>query len=127
MEITSRISCGSWLLLGVNLLMLAGQAGFGKQAALVQRGVGLHLFLLNPFYLLLMVCLALQAVLWPVILKRVSLGFAYGINTLSLPITLAISYYLFNESITRANVLGAGLIMAGLWIWAFDLQTRRDT
>lgn len=105
-----------------NLLLLAGQAGFGKQAALAQIGSGLHLFFLNPFYLATMACLVLQVLVWPLVLKRVPLGFAYGFNSLGYVATLALSHWVFGEIITVPNLLGAGLIVAGLWMWALGLE-----
>ena len=107
----------------MNLLLLAGQAGFGKQAALVQGGIGLHLFFLNPYYLAALACLALQALIWPLILKRVPLGFAYGVNSLNYANMLIVSHWVFGEFITPANMLGAGMIVAGLWLWTRGLRT----
>lgn len=112
----------AWGLLLANLGLLAGQVGFGKQAALAQIGRGLHLFFLNPFYLATMACLLLQVLVWPMVLKRVPLGFAYGFNTLGYVATLAISHWVFGEILTPANLLGSGLIIAGLWVWALALE-----
>lgn len=122
---SKKLHPAAWLLLLLNLLLLAGQAGFGKQAALIQRGMALQLFFLNPFYLATMACLGFQALVWPLVLKRVPLGFAYGMNSLSCVTTLVISRLVFGEAVTLPNMLGAGLIMAGLWIWAFHIEGAR--
>ena len=113
-----RIQAGAWWLLVVNLLLLAGQVGLGKQAALVQRGIGIHLFILNPFYLASMGCLILQALVWPMVLRRCPLGFAYGMNSLNYVNMLVISRLVFGEQVTLQNVWGAGLIIAGIWVWS---------
>ena len=122
---SKKLHPAAWALLSLNLLLLAGQAGFGKQAALVQRGIGLQFFFLNPFYLATMACLGFQALVWPLVLKRVPLGFAYGMNSLNCVTTLVISRLLFGEAVTPANMAGAGLIMAGLWIWAYHIEGAR--
>ena len=114
---------GFWLLL-VNLVLLAGQVGLGKQAALEQRGAALHMFVLNPFYYASMACLLLQTVVWPMVLTRVPLGFAYGVNSLNYVTMLAVSRWVFGESITRSNLIGASLIMAGVCVWAGSLRGR---
>jgi len=118
-----RLSPGAWLLLFLNLLLLSGQVGFGKQAALMQRGEAIHLFFLNPFYFASMACLVLQSVIWPLVLKRVPLGFAYGINSLNYVSMLAVGHCFFSERITMNNLLGAALIMAGVCIWAANLRS----
>ena len=71
---SKKLHPAAWLLLLLNLILLAGQAVFGKQAALAQRGMALQLFFLNPFYLATMACLGSQALVWPLVLKRVPLG-----------------------------------------------------
>ena len=118
MSSKSPLQAGTWWLLLVNLLLLAGQAGFGKQAALIQREVGIHLFFLNPFYLITMGCLLLQTLVWPLVLNRSPLSFAYGMNSLNYVNTLAISRLVFGEQVTIPNLLGAGLIILGIWIWS---------
>ena len=46
-------------------------------------------------------------------------------NSLSCVTTLVISRFVFGEAVTLPNMLGAGLIMAGLWIWAFHIEGAR--
>lgn len=117
-------SYSAWGFLLLNLLLLAGQAGFGKQASLVQREMGMMYFWANPFYLLTMACLGLQVMVWPLVLRRFSLGFAYGFNALSLVTTLLISWGIYGETVTWSNVAGCGLIVGGVRLWAAGMNAR---
>lgn len=101
----------------LNLLLLAGQAGFGKQAALYQQGLAIHNFWANPYYLLTMACLGLQVMVWPLVLRYHPLGFAYGVSSLNLVATLAISAGIFGETVTWANAAGCVFIVSGVWVW----------
>ena len=113
---------GVWWLLALNLVLLAGQAGLGKQAALAQTGVPIRHFVLNPFYLASVACLILQALIWPLVLRRCPLGFAHGVNSLNYVSILAVSYLVFSEQVTVQNFLGVALIVAGVWVWARDMR-----
>jgi multidrug transporter EmrE-like cation transporter len=117
-----RLQAGAWWLLGLNLVLLAGQAGLGKQAALAQQGVPLRLFIFNPFYLASLGCLLLQALVWPLVLRRCPLGFAYGVNSLNYVSILVLSYFVFSEPVTAQNLVGVGLIVAGVWVWSRDVR-----
>jgi multidrug transporter EmrE-like cation transporter len=105
-------------LLLVNLLLIAGQVGFGKKAALYMNHVPGFDVATNPWYLITIACLLLQALLWPLILKRTPLGFAYAFGALQYPVTLLISRTAFGETVTPLNVVGSGLIVAGVFVWA---------
>ena len=72
----------------------------------------------NPWYLATLLCLLAQAFVWPLVLKRVPLSFAYSFGALQYPVTLLISRAVFGERITSANVIGSGLIVAGILVWA---------
>ena len=113
----------AWVLLGINLVLLAGQNGFGKQAAIDQRGVDILLFWTNPHYFLALGCLGIQAVLWPLVLTCCPLGFAYASTSLNLVTTLLIAAIVFGESVTWSNLVGGMLIAIGTWIWSTSYQT----
>lgn len=121
-----RFSTSAKLLLLANLVLMGGQAAYGKLAALHQGGDDLHLVFLNPYYLILLFCLFARAVLWPMVLQRVPLGFAYAFTTLSYLVTLGLSVVMFNEEITVQNLLGVGLIVIGLCIWSYDTQEHEE-
>lgn len=120
--VQAPFSAGTWGLLLFNLVLLAGQVGFGKKAALDQRGVALQLVIMNPCFFASIACLVLQSLVWPMILTRVPLGFAYGVNSLNYVSMLVISKWVFGEAVTVSNVAGATLIMAGVCIWAGSLR-----
>jgi drug/metabolite transporter (DMT)-like permease len=113
-----RLHFSTWLLLGLNLALLSAQTGFSKQAALHQRGTDIHLFWTNPFYFMMLGCLGLQAVLWPFLLKRCPLGFAYSTTSLNLISMLLIGRVIFGESVTWSNLIGCLLIVIGVWLWS---------
>lgn len=101
-------------LLLLNLALLGGQAAFGKEAALRQESLTAEAVVGNPFYLATLGCLAGHAVVWPIILQRVPLGFAYAFTTLQYPLVLVLSRALFGEKVTLLNVAGAALIAGGV-------------
>ena len=62
--------------------------------------------------------LGLYALLWQQIISRMELSKAYMFKGLSLVFVLAISAFLFGESITVNNVLGSVLIIFGIGLYA---------
>jgi multidrug transporter EmrE-like cation transporter len=118
----ARLTPGAWVLLLVNLALIAGQTGFGKQAALQQAAMTVGRVATNPWYWATMACLGVQALVWPLVLQRVPLGFAYGFNALSYVNTLLLSRFVFREHVSLANLLGAGLIMVGVMVWARGVE-----
>ena len=108
----------AWILLLVNLALIAGQTGLGKQASLHQQAMTVAGVATNHWYWATMFCLGMQALVWPMVLKRAPLGFAYGFNSLSYVNTLLLSRFVFHEHVSVRNVVGAGLIMGGVVLWA---------
>jgi drug/metabolite transporter (DMT)-like permease len=101
-------------LLLLNLALLAGQAAFGKEAALRQEAFSAISIAWNPYYLATLACLAGHAVVWPLVLRRAPLAFAYGVMTLQYPLVLLLSRIVFDESVTLPNVAGTTLILGGV-------------
>lgn len=60
--------------------------------------------------------LGIYAVLWQMILKRVSLSVAYPFRSLGVVYGLAIAGFAFHEPITWQNILGGAIVMLGLFI-----------
>ncbi len=119
-----RAVVGLGLLL-LNLALLGGQAAFGKEAALRQESLTPAAVIGNPFYLATLGCLAGHAVIWPLILQRAPLGFAYAFMTLQYPLVLVLSRTLFDERVTLLNVAGAALIAIGVGLLSFAAVRRR--
>ena len=65
-----------------------------------------------------MLCLAVQALVWPIALRRYTLSFAYFYMSSAYVATLLMSYYFFNEQITVYNLAGSALIIVGVLIMA---------
>lgn len=74
-------------------------------------------------YLLLVgaaVCvLAIYAVLWQQIIRRVNLSVAYMFKGLGVVFTLLICHFLFGEHITVNNIAGGAIIIAGITLFAW--------
>ena len=60
--------------------------------------------------------MAVYAVLWQQILKRIQLSQAFLCKSLTVVFSLTIAHFLFNEVISSNNVLGATLIIVGIII-----------
>lgn len=60
--------------------------------------------------------LGIYAILWQMALKRVFLNQAYLFRSLGLVFGLAIANIVFHESITWQNLLGATIVLCGLFI-----------
>ncbi len=75
---------------------------------------------LSPKYTLCLIAvvgvLAVYAVLWQMILKRVPLSMAYPFRSLGVVYGLAIARFAFHEAITWQNLLGGAIVMLGLFI-----------
>lgn len=100
--------------LNLSLLCQVLSAGFGKQAALSMSRFSPQAVLENKYYLLSMLCLALQSVAWPIALRRYPLTFAYFYMTTSYAAILAMSWLVFHEKVSTFNMVGALLIVAGV-------------
>ena len=66
------------------------------------------------------IVLAVYAVLWQMILKRVPLSVAYPFRSLGVVYGLAIAGFAFHEPITWQNILGGAIVMLGLFIMTTD-------
>ena len=102
------------LCLNLSLLCQVLSVGFGKQAAISMTGFSTHSVVTNSYYLLSMLCLGLQSVLWPVALRRYQLSFAYFYMSVAYPAILFMSWLVFSEQVTAFNVAGALIIITGV-------------
>ena len=92
-----------------------------KYAANGRNGGGDSGFLLrvlsNPYYWLSLFFLALQAIVWPLALRKLPLTFAYAATLMLYPLLLASSYLFFRESVSLRNLIGVVVIAAGLMLF----------
>lgn len=66
------------------------------------------------FFIGVLFCLGLYAILWQKVLSFMPLNKAFLCKSMTIVLILAISYFVFDESITINNVIGTCLIMFGL-------------
>ncbi len=111
----SRIPA-SWLFLGLSLLLQTVVAILGKTAALLMGRPSLGAFLTSPWYLGCLALLVLQAFCWQLVLREVRLFVAYLVTSLNYFLVLVASRIFFFERVTIANVAGAAVIVAGVYL-----------
>jgi multidrug transporter EmrE-like cation transporter len=69
-----------------------------------------------PWYLASLACLGLQAICWPLALRRFPLFWAYMFMSgvyVALPLA---SHFIFNEPLSAWNLAGAGVIIVGIMV-----------
>ncbi|PKL69637.1 MAG: hypothetical protein CVV30_08795 [Methanomicrobiales archaeon HGW-Methanomicrobiales-1] len=101
-----------FILLSVLFQSLSGI--FGKYAASNIEEVTIFAIITNFFYLLALICLFFQALVWQQALHRYPLSFAYPFMSLMNFIVLFASALLFHEGITPFNIAGLILISLGI-------------
>jgi multidrug transporter EmrE-like cation transporter len=103
-----------FLFILLSLLFQSGSVVFGKFASLTIEGHNPFYLLLNPYYLLTILCLFLQAITWQQTLRHYPLAWSYMFMSGIYPVILLSSYFIFNEHITVQNIIGALIIVAGV-------------
>jgi undecaprenyl phosphate-alpha-L-ara4N flippase subunit ArnE len=88
----------------------------GKMAALRMGTPALSAFLTSPWYLGSMACLLLQAFFWQLVLRRIRLFVAYLFTSLNYLLVLAASRIFFLERVTLLNIIGAVVVIAGVYL-----------
>jgi drug/metabolite transporter (DMT)-like permease len=99
-----------------SILLQAGSGICGKYAALSVKDSSLFITVTNSFYLLSLIFLVLQAIVWQVALTHYPLSYAYPFVSLVNFVILIFSASLFQEHITAYNVLGLIIISFGILI-----------
>jgi len=95
---------------------------FKKYAAVTLTDITFLAVISNLFYLLALLCLFLQAVVWQQALIHYPLSVAYPFMSLMNFVVLIASAVLFNEGISTANVLGLCLISIGITILSHKVR-----
>ncbi len=75
---------------------------------------GVILLFASPYVLVGLVMYGFATVLWLFILSRVELSLAYPIQSLAYIIAVFGAYWLFNEPLSVAKIVGCLLILAGV-------------
>lgn len=102
--------------IALSIAFQSAAIAFGKQASLTLPQFEAAHIVRNWWYLASLLCLAMQAVTWQVTLARFPLSSAYGAMSLVYVNVLLMSVLLFHERVSAANVAGAILIMAGVYL-----------
>ena len=103
-----------WIILSI--LCLATASAFAKQAGIATAGKGLLLIILNPWYIAELVILFLQACCWIMVLRRLSLSFAYPLMSFVFGINLLTAWLIFREAVHLNHVVGIVFIIGGVSI-----------
>jgi multidrug transporter EmrE-like cation transporter len=111
-----RVRGVHWLFLLLSLLCQVTAAVTGKTAALRLEAATPHAFLTNGWYLATLACLILQAFFWQLVLRGFRLFVAYLFTSLNYLLILAVSRIFFLERITLPNVIGAAVVVAGVYL-----------
>ena len=89
---------------------------FAKKAALYSAGNSVINIVLNGWFLMEIIALILQALVWTHVLMRLSLSKAYPYMSLVFVLNLLAAWLIFNESIKVNHVLGVIVIIIGVII-----------
>ena len=98
----------------LSLLFQSGSVVFGKFASLTMQGHNPLNLLVNPYYLLTILCLFLQAITWQQTLRYYPLAWSYMFMSGIYPVVMLSSYFIFGEHISTQNIVGAIIIVAGV-------------
>ena len=101
------------------LLPLQGAVILYSCASLAAKLASAHPFLSAPFVLWLgaeFLILGIYAVCWQQIIKKVDISVAYANRAAAIVWTSIWAALLFHEHISLQNVLGIGILFAGIWM-----------
>jgi len=93
---------------------------FGKYAALSLHASSITGIVTNSFYILSLVCLFLQAIMWQQALRHFPLSVVYPFIGLVNFVILFSSAILFQEGVTQANIAGLVLITVGIVVLSHE-------
>jgi len=104
----------NYLYLLLSILLQSIAAICSKYASVQVSSFNILDLVLNAFYLLSLLCLALQAYFWQLTLRKIELSVAFPLTALNNVFILIFSFLVFRESVTLNNVLGVMIIMFGI-------------
>jgi multidrug transporter EmrE-like cation transporter len=87
---------------------------FGKFASLSIKSITFQNLILNPFYLLTLGCLFLQAITWQQTLRYFPLSYSYMFMSGIYPVIMLSSIFIFHETVTVFNLIGTVIILVGI-------------
>ena len=99
----------------ISILFQTSSGIFAKYASTTIDNITILAIMSNTFYILSLICLFLQAIVWQQVLKHYHLSFAYPLMSMVNFVILLPAFLLFNESITIANIIGLVFISGGVY------------
>ena len=90
-------------------------------APILSKAASVYGFLSLPYLLYLggaIITLGVYAIIWQQIIKRIPVSDAYMFKGTSIIFVLLLSHFLFGESITLQNCIGAAVIIGGIAFYA---------
>lgn len=104
----------AYVFLAICVVMSALANVFAKFAARYNNTMGKNIYLTNPFWFGQLIALAVQAVFWVFVLRKLSLLVALPILSLRFVLGYAAAIGIFSEKLTLPQSFGAILIMTGV-------------
>lgn len=104
----------------LSILFQATGGVFGKYASNTIDNLTIPEIMSNTFYILSIICMILQAIVWQQALRYYQLSFAYPFMSLVNFVILLYAYILFDESITITNIIGLLIISSGVYFLSRD-------
>lgn len=110
-EYLKKKEAGVWVVLQISLLFSSLSGVCSKKAALQTEFVGFALW-----YLAVLVIMAVYAMIWQQILKKLPLTVAYANKPVSLIWGIVWGKVIFGEKITLHMIVGGLIIFAGIYL-----------
>jgi drug/metabolite transporter (DMT)-like permease len=99
------------------ILLKKGMTDMGALTLTLNQVAGILLRIAtNPYVIIGLAIYGFSTVFWLVALSRVDLSYAYPFASLSYVVMLAASWFLFNENITPARLLGTIVVGLGVFL-----------
>ena len=102
-------------LIFISIAFQAVSVYLSKRAALQLPSFTILGAVTDLFYVGSLVCMGGQVVSWSLVLRRAPLFSAYLMMSLIYPVILAISFLFFHEKVSIMNIVGAVLVMIGVF------------
>ena len=97
---------------------------FAKYAALDTSDKAFISIFINYWYWAELAALAMQAIFWVYVLKKLSLNIAYPAMATIYAVNLTWAWYLFDEAISPLHIIGCCLIITGVAMATLSSQSK---
>lgn len=105
------------------VLQLLGVYMLYSCTAIFSKSASMHPFMSLKYLLYvggLVGVLGIYAILWQQLIKRIKISNAYIFKGTTLLFALLISFFMFGETITWTNVIGAAIIIGGITLFSMS-------